>query len=592
MAPAPEVPPTELTARVQRGEVDDALAPPVVAATTVQHERPSAALTLPDGKVVQREHSPVAAIKNGAGGLAMLPARLIGVGGTATALTLSAWQAGRVLDGQERLAALTFGSLLAALLGACGVVLWTWIVTVNARRILAPARTQEPPDPLHAALTWVVPLAFIGGAAAAITYLSNRMNSPTEGTESAFPFIFALVAMIVSVPMMYSPITYLSGVVRKVGGHGIRFAEWIWVSVALAVVGALVIAGLRFGGAFGDDFDGLAPAWVIGVAAIVPAVVIVVLGWRVGEAVEFDIIRASDRQRGVSPKTSQRQGTFTNLYADGGPNHAALRQRGFLSTIPGTSVISLVVSVLLGGLALLSLVGGLIMVLFWQEARDGVLLPSQTADAWDLVARLQSIDRMVILIAVGTASLWSFFAVTNVRLASARRRNPVIAAVSWPIAAVGIWVIADRLIVDGSAFEVLIGLAGQAVVLAVPFLIIYRAAGSIGSRRQAVRITWALGVVLLVHVQGLGGLTTATSTVDSTEIARLCGYLVIGAVLHVLAMFAAASAMRAIVDTTAQVADRHNSLIAQREQAAMNRTHSTSPAPRMSDPAIPGGGTS
>ena len=181
---------------------------------------------------------------------------------------------------------------------------------------------------------------------------------------------------------------------------------------------------------------------------------------------------------------------------------------------------------------------------------------------------------------------------TNVRLASARHRNPVIAAVAWPVAAFGIWVIADRLVVDGSAIELLVGLAGQAAVLAVPFLVVYRAAGPIGSRRQAVRITWALGVVLLVHVEGLGGLSTATTTVDSTEIARLCGYLVIGAVLHLLAMFAAAAAMRAIIDTTAQVADRHNSLIAQREQAAGNRASSASPAPRLGPAGISAGDTS
>lgn len=546
-------------------------------------------LTLPVAQESRRDNAPLTATKGSAAVLPMLPFRSIGVGGTATALILSAWQAVRVLNGQERLASLSIGALLAAAVGALGVVLWTWVVTANARRTISPARTLELPEPAHAALTWVVPLVFIAGAAASITYLSRRLNSPTEGTESTLPFILALVAMILSLPMMYSPVTYLSGVVRKVGGKGIRFAEWIWVSVTLAVVGAMMIAGLRFGGAFGDDFDGLAPAWVVGVTAIVPAVVIVLLGWRAGGEVEADIMRAIDRRRGVSPKISQRRGKFTKIYAEGGPNHAALRQRGFISLLPGASIASLIVSVVLGGLALLSLVGGLIMVLFWQEARDGILLPSQTANAWDLVERLQAIDYIVVLIAVGVTTLWSFLVVTNVRLASARRRNPVLAAAAWPAAAGGIWIVSSRLVADGSVAEVVLGLAAQAVVLAVPFLLVYRAAGSIGSRRQAIRITWAIGVILLVHVQGLGGLSTATTTVESTEVARLCGYLVIGAVLHALLMFSAASAMRAVVDTTAQVANRHNSLIAQRDQAEVSRTRSTSPGPRMSDPDINGG---
>ncbi len=39
-------------------------------------------------------------------------------------------------------------------------------------------------------------------------------------------------------------------------------------------------------------------------------------------------------------------------------------------------------------------------------------------------------------------------AVANARMASGRRRNPLIAAASWPAAAVGFWALADRFVVD------------------------------------------------------------------------------------------------------------------------------------------------
>ena len=39
---------------------------------------------------------------------------------------------------------------------------------------------------------------------------------------------------------------------------------------------------------------------------------------------------------------------------------------------------------------------------------------------------------------------WTFVTVFNVRLASGRRRNPLIAMVAWPAAVAGIWAVADR----------------------------------------------------------------------------------------------------------------------------------------------------
>ncbi len=520
--------------------------------------------------------------------LPMLPVRSVAVGGVAAAFVLSAWQAARVINGNDRLAGLGWGALLMATIGAVAVVLWTWIIAENARRLLSPARTQELPDPGHAAMTWIVPLTFIAGASAVVTYLSARLNTPSEGTESSLPLLLALAAIILALPMMYSPVTYLSGVVRKVGGHGIRFAEWIWVPVALTVVGVGMIAGLRIGGVFGEDFDGVAPAWVIGVAAIVPAVVVIWLGWRAAATVEADIGRAFDRRLGTASKLSRHSSTFSRMYADGGPNHTALRQKDTITQLPGAHVLGVAVAAGLAGVALLSLVGSVVMALFWQESSDGVLLASQSKRAWDVVALLHTIERNVAIGLIAAVSIWSLLAVTNVRLASARRRNPVLAAAAWPVAAGGVWVVGSRLVADGSAPAVIGGFFGQALVLAAPFFLLYRAAGSIGSRRQSLRIAWALGVVLLVHVQGLGGLSTLDTTTEAEQIARLAGYLAVGALLQLLAMFAVASAMQALTDTTQQVAARHNSLVEQRQQMIVVGRGPSAPPPRMNYPEISG----
>lgn len=530
---------------------------------------PAAPLTLPmhpTSQATPTEPAPSSAPKDvpRPTRLPMLPVRVVAVGGTAAALIVSAWQAGRVMDDQERLPSLTLLSMVLAVIAGVAVVLWTWVVVENARRALSPARTQELPDPNRAAMSWLIPLTFIAGASIAVTYLSDRINTPSEGTQSSFPLLLALCSIILAIPLMYGPVTYLSGVSRRVGGQGIRLAEWIWVPVALTIVGAAMIAALRLGGVFGEDFEGLAPAWVIGVAAIVPATVVVVLGWRAAGAVEAYVGRAFDRRLGIKTAMSVRSDRFRFLSADGGPNQSVMRQRGYVSQLPGSHVLGVVLAAGLAGLSLMSLVGSIVVFLFWQEARDGVLLVSQSDRAWDLVSLLHTLERNVAFGVLVLAAIWSFVVIWNVRRASARRRNPLIAAASWPAAAGGIWIVGDRLVADGSITEVVAGFALQSLLLAVPIFMLYRGAGSIGARRQSLRISWGIGVVLLVHVQGMGGLSTANATVESTEVARLAGYLALGALLQLLAMFATAGAMRALTDTTSHVALGHNVLVEQR----------------------------
>ena len=62
--------------------------------------------------------------------------------------------------------------------------------------------------------------------------------------------------------------------------------------------------------------------------------------------------------------------------------------------------------------------------------------------------------------------------------------SPFIAAAAWPLAAGAVWWIADRVVVDGSIGRVVVGLAAQAAVLAVPFLVLERSADAIEARTE------------------------------------------------------------------------------------------------------------
>ena len=156
---------------------------------------------------------------------------------------------------------------------------------------------------------------------------------------------------------------------------------------------------------------------------------------------------------------------------------------------------------------------------------------------------------------------WTFVTVVNVRRTSGRRFNPVFAALCWPLAAGAVWWIADRMIVDASAGRVVLGFAAQAAVLSVPFLVLERSADAVGARRTPLRIVYVLGVLLLVHVQGLGGLLRLPDSVTSTEIGRLSGYLAIGALIQLCSTLAVTEACHSLSRSSRHEADHHNMLV-------------------------------
>lgn len=498
--------------------------------------------------------------------LPLLPWRIAGAAALAATFALMGWEIQRLVDDQPWMDSIMWWSIVTGVIAAICVLGWTWSTAENVRRLVAPAATRELPDPWRITAAWLVPFGFIAFAGGVVAYLGEQASRGAEEPVSSIPLIVAVVSLLASIPMTYRPLFLLAGLVRQVGGQSARLAQWMWVPVVLALVGVASIVALRFGGAVEDadgSTDGLsewAPLWLVGVVAIVPCVIVIVLAWRASATVEEAIELAVARRRGEARTRTRRR-----RFGAGHPAAVVLRPR--VRLIPGADLLRLGVVTTLAGLALLSLVGAVVMAMFWLDSDGGDLLPGQRERAWDALGVLHDGARVVGFALVGLVTIWTFVAVANVRMASGARRNPLIAAASWPLVALGFWLLADRFVVDQPAGSVVLGFALQAVLLYVPFALLERAADAVDARRMPVRITYLAGVVLLVYTQALGGLTTMDDAADA-DVGRVAGFLALGALLQLLSTLAVTEACRTIEDAAERHADEHNSLLAQREAAA------------------------
>jgi hypothetical protein len=368
--------------------------------------------------------------------------------------------------------------------------------------------------------------------------------------------------------MTYRPMYHLAGVVRQVGGYTVRVAQWMWVPVVMGLVGVASLVALRFAvtGDTGDaatGSDGWVPLWVVAVVAVAPCVITILLAWRAASSVEDAITIAAARRRldGAPSPTRVRKAARS-----AGGRRVSPSER--IELLPGVGLLRLVMVTLVAGLALLSLVGAIITGLLWMDSRDSGVLPAERQQTWDSLDALRAASVGVIVALLVAAVAWTFLTVINVRRTSGRRFNPLFGAACWPAAAIAVWWIADRMIVGGSVGSVVLGLAAQAAVLAVPFLVLERIADAVGARRSPIRIVYVLGVVLLVHVQGLGGLMRLPDSATTTEIGRLAGYLAIGALIQLCSTLAVTEACHALSRTCRHEADHHNMLVEARRAAA------------------------
>ncbi|HSP30168.1 MAG TPA: hypothetical protein VLN74_16575, partial [Ilumatobacteraceae bacterium] len=434
----------------------------------------------------------------------MAPWRIAGATALLAMFALMGWQVQRLIDDQPWSDPLMWLTVAAGIASALCVLGWMWTTTENARRLIEPAQRAHLLNPNAAALTWIVPFVFVGVALGVMAVVGRRVGATGDRTIEAVPLVVVVVALFVAIPMTYRPMHHLARLVRQVGGYTVRVAQWMWVPVVMAVVGIASIVALRYAGV-DDTTEGTAtgwvPLWVVAVVAIGPCTVTVLLAWRAASSVE-DAINVADARR--RPGTSPHARRAPRPQAQ----RLALADRtNRIELVPGGELLRLVMGTLVAGLALLSVVGAVVTGMLWLESRDTGPFPADLQRLWDALDALRaaSVGATVALLAAVFA--WTFVTVLNVRRTSGRRRNPLIAASAWPAAAFAIWWIADRLIVDASTGEVVRGFGAQAVVLAVPFLILERSADALGARRTPLRIVYALTVVLLVHVQGLGGLS-------------------------------------------------------------------------------------
>lgn len=215
--------------------------------------------------------------------------------------------------------------------------------------------------------------------------------------------------------------------------------------------------------------------------------------------------------------------------------------------ISGAHFLRFTVSLLVGVLAILTLGGGLLILLLWQEARASGVLSNQIDRAWDLFESLRRLESIVALAAVPLAAAWAGLATLNVRRATARRCNPVIAALSIPISVAGVWAIGAAIVVPADDWATATGgLILQAIVMAFPVVVLERVAMAAEGPRRPLRLAYFTAVAFIAILQGLGALSTIVPTDDPDQWARLAAYLIMAALVQILGAIAINEACRSI----------------------------------------------
>ena len=178
----------------------------------------------------------------------MAPWRIAGALALSAAFGLIGWQVQRLIQDQPWSDPLMWGAAAAGVVAACCLLIWTWVATDNGRRLIGPATNRELPDPLHAVVTWILPLSSRRpGSRRGRVPSVRRWILGADDTVAAIPLAVAVVALLLAIPLSYRPLHYLAGVVRQVGGRSARLAQWMWVPVVLGLVGHASLVALRLG---------------------------------------------------------------------------------------------------------------------------------------------------------------------------------------------------------------------------------------------------------------------------------------------------------------------------------------------------------
>jgi hypothetical protein len=215
--------------------------------------------------------------------------------------------------------------------------------------------------------------------------------------------------------------------------------------------------------------------------------------------------------------------------------------------IAGSVLLRFAVSLLVGVLAILTLGGGLALLLLWQQDQASGVLSNQVQRAWDLVETLRRTESMVALAVVPLAAAWAGLTTLNVRRATGRRRNPVIAAVSIPAAVVGVWAIGATVVEPADDWATATGgLILQALVVAVPLFVLERVSAATEGPRRPLRLAYVAVVSYLAFLHGLGALSTIVPTDDPDEWGMLAAYLIMAALIQIFGAIAVNAAFGSV----------------------------------------------
>jgi hypothetical protein len=219
--------------------------------------------------------------------------------------------------------------------------------------------------------------------------------------------------------------------------------------------------------------------------------------------------------------------------------------------LPGPTVLRMVCGVGMAMLAVLSLAGGVLLLLLWQQDRSSGVLTTQIDRTWELIARLQQIEVVVALLIVPFATAWAAMATWNVRRATGARRNPFLVAATIPVAVALSWYAGHRVVAEADEWlGTTIGLVLQILPLALPLIALERVAAATEAARRPLRGGTALVAVMLVQLSVLDGLSTVEETSDAAVWGRLGAYLVIAALVQAMAALALNEGARNIEDAT------------------------------------------
>lgn len=211
-------------------------------------------------------------------------------------------------------------------------------------------------------------------------------------------------------------------------------------------------------------------------------------------------------------------------------------------------------SLLLAVLCLTTTAGALLLLMTWRQEQTAGLLESHADRMWDVWDLLAEIERSVAVATLLVGCVWIAVATLNVRRATGRRRNPLMSAMLLAVGAVGAWAVAREIVTPAFEEDDWVGIGGgfalQAVLLGLPLLALERVATAAEARHRPARVAIVMAIAFLVAVQTSGALPTIDRTTELDGWGRTAAYVLIAALIEIVAALSFTEAARALEEGT------------------------------------------